>query len=102
MSEKKITFRTRMPVNQAEWSSLTMALSSALLHTLDDLAASHNDKLGPWLDDLEHRLIREAKSDAVWDISTEAAAPALARNIEVLQGILDRLRRRLAHEPHQE
>lgn len=101
MSERKTTFQTRMPANRVEWEMLTMTLSAALLHALDDVAALHNDKLGPWLDDLEHRLIREAKNGTTGGASIELEAPASALGIEVLQGILNRLRLRLVHEPNQ-
>jgi hypothetical protein len=98
MTEKEIAFQTRTPANRTEWAALTMTVSAAFISTLDSLAAAHGNRPGEWLDQLEADLIREAKGAITEGVPEEVEAPAIGLGIEVLQGILDRLRRRLVRE----
>jgi len=66
---------------------LTTTLSNALISTLGALAAMHGDKLGPWFNQIEQTLIREA-----------VGATATNDSVYRLQHIIHRVRRRLEAE----
>ncbi|ODT19524.1 MAG: hypothetical protein ABS35_21450 [Kaistia sp. SCN 65-12] len=85
MSEVHMATRTRPP--DGIDTQLTATLSNALIGTLDALAAMHGHRPGPWFDQIEQSLIREAVS-----------ASATGECVHRLQAILQRVRRRLTNE----
>ena len=88
MSEFHDATRTRPPPPSAGGDTqLTTTLSNALISTLDALAAMHGHKPGPWFNQIEQALIREA-----------VGASATNDSVYRLQHIIHHVRRRLVAE----
>ncbi|PRD42125.1 hypothetical protein C5748_18425 [Phyllobacterium phragmitis] len=73
-------------------------MGTALRQTIETMALDHGNAPGPWLDDLERKLITEAKGTITQGISIDAEAESLGIGIRVLQGIIGATRSGLARK----
>jgi len=97
MEEKK-PFRTiEVPggLNVNNLGAATNILGTALRTTLEALAKRHGNQAGPWLDDMESILIREAKGTIAEGLPIEVDAASVKLGIDILQMQLDIVRRNL-------
>jgi hypothetical protein len=71
--EKK-QFSMAAPENLQEAALLITAMGCSIMTLLDRLAEAHGNKPGPWLDEVEKTLVRNAKGTITEDIhvATEA------------------------------
>lgn len=86
-----------VPVSQ-DGLSVVAAMAAAnggLHHTILALAAGHDGKSGPWLDQLEADLLRDTKNIVFEGASYEDAAEAIEYALENLKGVIGNVRRRL-------
>lgn len=70
-----------------------VAVQTALRTVIEEQAKHHSGS--EWFDDLEKRLIRDAKGTVTEGIAIEAEANSLKLGIDVLQATLDASRRHL-------
>jgi hypothetical protein len=75
--------------------AVATVMVGAFRATVAELAQFHEGKPGPWLDELEKNLIREAKGTVTEGIAIEADAEAVQLGVDVLQAALDATRARL-------
>lgn len=83
-------------MNPTSLGSVVNVTATALRTTLETLAEVHGSKGGPWLDELEKRLIRDAKGTIGEGIPIQDEAAGIGLGIDVLQAILDVVRENLA------
>lgn len=94
MSEKK-TFSVQMPQGldrTAGFASAALTLASALQTVLKEERDQQGTNAKTWLDELEKRLIRDAKGSVTEGIAIQVEAPALQYSVYVLQAVLDSVR----------
>ena len=101
MGERKPFRRIDFPQSIASYQAITAIALPALRTVLEELAEAHGNKAGPWLDDLEARLIRDAKGTITEGASIEVEAASLKVGIDVLQMTLDVVRHNLVGEEKQ-
>jgi len=90
---------TTVNLSGAEGLGIVTALAAAtggLQQTILALAACHGGKAGPWLDDLEAKLVRDTKNIVFNGASVEAEAAAVEFALRNLRTAMDNVRRHLA------
>ncbi|MGY4364061.1 hypothetical protein ACVW1A_000126 [Bradyrhizobium sp. LB1.3] len=95
--EKK-QFSMAMPENMQESSLLITAMGQSIMTLLDKLAETHGDRPGPWLDEIEKTLIRDAKGTVTEDIHVVTEARGMGLGVEAITALIQRLRRKLNTE----
>ena len=97
--EERQPFR-RIPVEPTvnNYAAISGIALPALRTVLEELAKTYGNKAGPWLDELEARLIAEAKGTVTEGMPIEAEAASLTIGIDVLQATLDVVRHNLVSE----
>jgi hypothetical protein len=73
-----------------------VATTGALHQSLFALSAAHGGKAGPWLDQLEARLIRDAKNMTFTGTSIDAETAAVDAAVSNLRLVFGRVRQKLA------
>jgi len=77
-----------------------LTLWSSLVSTLLELAAFHDNKPGPWLDDLEERFVKVVKTaDASPNTPDEAELAGMESAIRMITAAVEEVRARLRGEP---
>lgn len=98
MEERK-PFRTiQVEPTINNYAAIAGIIVPALRSVLEELAKLHGDKAGAWLDELELRLIADAKGTVTEGLPIEVEAAGLKAGIDVLQATLDVVRNRLIRE----
>jgi hypothetical protein len=85
-----------MPHNLVEACLVLTVLGTALRSTLEELLIVQRDKSDDWLNQLEARLISEAKGTIAEGISIDSDARGIGLGVEIVHTHFDMLRRKIA------
>ena len=83
------------PVNYT-FQFTAMLLSSALEDTLLELAAFHDNRPGPWLDELQDRFEANAKTSFTEGLSIEGEKVMIDGALAILRMAMDAIRNQLS------
>lgn len=78
------------------YRAISTAFSHAFREMLEALAATHDNQLGSWFDELEKRLIRDTKNIVGEGVSIEVEAATIKVALDVLQAHIDVVRHNLS------
>lgn len=83
------------PANMQEAGLIQVALGHAVMTLLDKVADANGNLPGPWLDELEQTLIRDAKGSVAEGVDISIEARGMSLGVELVTALVHRLRRRL-------
>lgn len=86
------------PENLQEAGLVILALIGGVDHLLDGLAAANGNTDGPWLDEIKQVIIKNAKGTVTESISIGTEAAGMKMGVDLLDVLVERLRRRLVRE----
>lgn len=86
--KKKLAFVVKAPENLQEAGFVIMALAGAVSTLVKELAKHHDGKPGPWLDEIEEVLIRDAKGTVAADIHIATEASGMKKGIDLLDALI--------------
>ncbi|WP_092148122.1 hypothetical protein [Bradyrhizobium sp. NFR13] len=95
MPKSKKLFSLQSPRNLLEAQFTIVALSGAIDTLLTRLAEHHGNANGPWLDELEQEILREAKSTVAEGVQIEVEAEGMKIGVDLLDALIKRARFRL-------
>lgn len=99
MGEKKPAFTMSVEPTIDNYGTMLAVAIPALRTVLEELAAANGGRSGKWLDDLEEKLLLNAKGTEVSGMAIPTEAKALTYGIEALKNTIAVVRRNLA-PPH--
>lgn len=94
-SRSPVKIRVR-PDQTAALMAMTMALQSSLRTALEELAVVHDCADGPWLDDLEQIMMRDASNIWAEGLALDAELQALDGGRTLVQALTNALRKQLS------
>ena len=95
---RRVDFSLPTPKNLQEAGFVMMALMGSVDHLLNKMAELNGNVNGPWLDEIKQVLIKNAKGTVSESIPIGTEAGGMKLGIDLLDALVERLRRRLISE----
>jgi hypothetical protein len=92
---EKNAYKMPAPADMHEAGLIIIAAQGAVTVLLDKLAQAHGYEEGPWLEEIEETIIRNAKGSVTEGVPISSEARGMGLGIEVVSALLRRLRRRI-------
>ncbi|KAB2694045.1 hypothetical protein F9K79_20675 [Ochrobactrum sp. Kaboul] len=89
MSEKEPFRKITFEQNRENYAGICAVVTPALRTVIEELAVQHGNQIGPWFDELESKLITDAKGTIAEGFSISTDAQIIGLGVEVLQATLD-------------
>lgn len=93
LEKKRSGARIEFEQTAANFASIVVVLQPALRTAIEELAKMYDYSAGPWLDEFEERLVRQAHETSVENAPTESGNVNLG--VEVLRATVDVVRQSL-------